>query len=83
MLVGEHSTNGAHDRHSMAVIGEFTVDSDQFILGDVLALDPDGVGTDQARQYDGVNSTNTGMISMRPIHMRNVIASLVDRGKGA
>jgi len=32
------------------------------------------------RQYDGVNSTSTGMISIRPIHIRRIIATFVLSG---
>jgi hypothetical protein len=38
---------------------------------------------DYDRQYDGVRRTSTGTISFRPIHMRNVIRSFVDRGNGS
>ena len=35
------------------------------------------------RQYDGVRITRTGMISIRPIHMRNVMSSFVVAGNGS
>lgn len=33
------------------------------------------------RQKAAVNSTNTGIISMRPIHISSIIATFVDIGK--
>lgn len=42
-----------------------------------------GVRAVYDRQYDGVNNTKTGMISIRPIHIRKVMTSFVERGNGA